>query len=86
MLGGFGFLGRKYGLAMDNLLEAEMVLADGRIVWVGEGGKYGGDWHEDEDPSEVWWGIRGAGPALGIVTRFRAKAFYVPSVFAGNLI
>ena len=84
--GGFGFIGRKYGLAMDNLVEAEMVLADGRIVWVGEGGKHGGDWKEGEDPQEVWWGLRGAGAILGVVTRFRAKAYYLPSVYAGNLI
>lgn len=84
--GGFGFIGRKHGLAMDNVVEAEMVLADGRIVWVGEGGKYGGEWKEGEDPEEVWWGLRGAGAILGVVTRFRAKGFYLPSVYAGNLI
>ena len=84
--GGFGFLGRKHGLAMDNLVEAELVLADGRIVWVGEGGKFGGEWKEGEHPEEVWWAIRGAGSILGVVTRFRAKAFYVPSVYAGILI
>ena len=86
LAGGFGFLGRKHGLAMDNLVEAELVLADGRIVWIGEGGKKGGDWREDEDPEEVWWALRGAGAILGVVTRFRAKAFYLPSVFAGNMI
>lgn len=84
--GGFGFIGRKHGLAMDNLVEAELVLADGRIVWVGENGKHGGDWKEDENPDEVWWALRGAGTILGVVTRFRAKAFYLPSVYAGNLI
>ena len=84
--GGFGFIGRKHGLAMDCLVEVELVLADGRIVWVGEGGKFGGEWREDEDPGEVWWAVRGAGPVLGVVTRFRAKGFYLPSVFAGNFI
>ena len=84
--GGFGFIGRKYGMAMDNVLEAELVLADGRVVWVGEGGKHGGDWKEGENPEEVWWGLRGAGAILGVVTRFRAKAYYLPSVYAGNLI
>ena len=84
--GGFGFIGRKHGLAMDNLVEAELVLSDGRIVWVGEGGKHGGEWKDGEDPEEVWWGLRGAGPTLGVVTRFRAKAYYLRSVYAGNLI
>ncbi|WWC70851.1 uncharacterized protein I206_104803 [Kwoniella pini CBS 10737] len=84
--GGFGFIGRKHGLAMDNLVEVEMVLADGRIVWLGQGGQKGGDWKDDEDPEEVWWAVRGAGAILGVVTRFRAKAYYLPSVYAGNLI
>jgi hypothetical protein len=71
---------------MDNVVEAEVVLADGRIVWVGEGGKHLGEWLEGEDPEELWWGIRGAGAILGVVTHFRAKAYYIPSVFAGNFI
>lgn len=83
--GGFGFIGRKHGLAMDVLVEAEVVLADGRIVWVGENSA-SGEWKEGEDPRELWWGLRGAGAALGVVTRFRTKAFYVPAVFAGNFI
>jgi hypothetical protein len=86
LLGGFGFLGRKHGLAMDNVVEAEVVLADGRIVWVGEHGMAAGEWAKGEDPEEVWWGLRGAGPALGVVTRYRAKGYYVPSVYAGNFI
>lgn len=36
LLGGFGFLGRLHGLSIDNLVEVEMVLADGRIVVVNE--------------------------------------------------
>ncbi|OCF72836.1 hypothetical protein I204_06065 [Kwoniella mangroviensis CBS 8886] len=84
--GGFGFIGRKHGLAMDNLVEVEMVLADGRIVWLGQDGKKGGGWKDNEDPEEVWWAVRGAGAIIGVVTRFRAKAYYLPSVYAGNLI
>lgn len=37
--------------------------------------------HED-----LWWAIRGAGPAFGIITRYKALAYPVPVVFAGNLI
>lgn len=84
--GGFGFVGRKHGLAMDNLIEAELVLSDGRIVWVGEDGRHGGEWKDDEHPREVWWALRGAGATLGVITRFRAKAYYIPSVYAGNFI
>lgn len=85
LLGGFGFLGRKHGLAMDCVTEAEVVLADGRIVWVGADGHHG-DFKEDEKPDDLWWAIRGAGSAMCIVTRIRSKAYYVPSVYAGNFI
>ncbi|KAI0701004.1 hypothetical protein C8T65DRAFT_709583 [Cerioporus squamosus] len=75
LLAGFGFISRMYGLSIDNLVEVEMVLADGRIVTV----------NADEDP-ELWWAVRGAGPAFGIATRYKARAFPVPVVFAGNII
>lgn len=86
LTGGFGFLGRRYGLAMDNVVEVEMVLADGRVVWVGENGAHGGDWREGEDPNELWWAMRGAGVAFGVATRYRSKAYYIPTVYAGNFI
>ncbi|TFY56895.1 hypothetical protein EVJ58_g7357 [Rhodofomes roseus] len=75
LLAGFGFISRMYGLSVDNVVEIEMVLADGRIVIVSE----------DSDP-DLWWAIRGAGPAFGIATRYKVRAFPVPVVFAGNLI
>jgi FAD/FMN-containing dehydrogenase len=75
LLGGFGFLGRLYGLSIDNLVEVEMVLADGRIVVVSE-----------KEHPDLWWALRGAGPAFGIATRYKAKAYPIPVVFAGNLI
>ncbi|KAF8663658.1 hypothetical protein AX16_000900 [Volvariella volvacea WC 439] len=75
ILGGFGFLSRLHGLSVDNLVEVEMVLADGRIVVASE-----------EDYPDLWWAVRGAGPALGVATRYKARAYPVPVVFAGNLI
>ncbi|KAI0316425.1 hypothetical protein OF83DRAFT_1126863 [Amylostereum chailletii] len=75
LLGGFGFLSRLHGLSIDNLVEVEMVLADGRIVIV----------NKDEHP-DLWWAVRGGGPAFGVATRYKARAFPVPVVFAGNLI
>ncbi|KAJ3534406.1 hypothetical protein NMY22_g6941 [Coprinellus aureogranulatus] len=75
LLGGFGFLSRMHGLSIDNLVEVEMVLADGRIVIV----------NEAEHP-DLWWALRGGGTTIGIATRYKAKAFPVPVVFAGNLI
>ncbi|KAF8161374.1 hypothetical protein B0H34DRAFT_377906 [Crassisporium funariophilum] len=75
LLGGFGFLSRLHGLSIDNLVEVEMVLADGRIVVVNE-----------NDYPDLWWALRGAGPCFGVATRYKAKAYPVPVVFAGNLI
>ncbi|KAI0800198.1 hypothetical protein C8Q74DRAFT_1363979 [Fomes fomentarius] len=75
LLSGFGFISRMHGLSIDNLVEVEMVLADGRIIVV----------NAEQDP-ELWWAIRGAGPAFGIVTRYKARAYPVPVVFAGNII
>ncbi|KAG2153138.1 hypothetical protein DEU56DRAFT_726886 [Suillus clintonianus] len=77
ILGGFGFLGRLHGLSSDNLVEAEVVLADGQIVVVS---------HNEHPDLDLWWALRGAGPAFGIVTRYKARAYPVPVVFAGNLI
>jgi hypothetical protein len=85
LLGGFGFLGRKHGLAMDNVVEAEVVLADGRIVWLGAEG-HQGEFKDGENPDDLWWAIRGAGSSFGVVTRLRTKAYYLPSVYAGNFI
>ncbi|KAL0955622.1 hypothetical protein HGRIS_001855 [Hohenbuehelia grisea] len=75
LLGGFGFLGRLHGLSIDNLVEVELVLADGRIIIVNE-----------KDYPDLWWAIRGGGPAFGVATRYKAKAYPVPVVFAGNLL
>ncbi|KAH9980662.1 hypothetical protein BJV74DRAFT_855752 [Russula compacta] len=75
LLGGFGFLSRLHGLSVDSLVEAEVVLADGSIIIV----------NEKEHP-DLWWGLRGSGPALCIATRYKARAYPVPVVFAGNLI
>ncbi|KZT27143.1 hypothetical protein NEOLEDRAFT_1146685 [Neolentinus lepideus HHB14362 ss-1] len=75
ILGGFGFLSRLHGLSVDNVVEMEVVLADGTIVIASQ------DSHPD-----LWWALRGAGPAFGVITRYKVKAYPVPVVFAGNLI
>lgn len=90
LLGGFGFLSRMRGLSIDNLVEVEMVLADGRIVIVNENDYPGMLLWPILTPClyvlDLWWALRGAGPSFGVATRYKAKAFPVPLVFAGNLI
>ncbi|SPO29747.1 uncharacterized protein UTRI_05569 [Ustilago trichophora] len=79
--GGFGYLTRAYGLSLDNIVEVEMVLADGRIVTLNDESK-----NKSQEERDLWWAARGAAPCFGIVTRLTAKAYPVPSVYSGNLI
>ncbi|KIY46091.1 hypothetical protein FISHEDRAFT_48116 [Fistulina hepatica ATCC 64428] len=75
ILGGFGFLSRLHGLSIDNLVEIEMVLADGTIVVA-----------DENNHPDLFWAVRGAGSIFGVATRYKMKAYPVPVVFAGNLI
>jgi FAD/FMN-containing dehydrogenase len=70
--GGIGHLTRKFGLAIDNLLEAEMVLASGERVRVS------GDEHPD-----LYWAIRGGGGNFGVVTSFLFRLHEVGTVIGG---
>lgn len=70
--GGIGYLTRKYGLSVDNLLEADMVLADGSFVTVNE-----------DHYSDLFWAIRGGGGNFGVVTSFKFQAHPVKNVYGG---
>src|SRR5574341_7081 len=73
--GGVGFLVRKYGLTIDDLLAAEIVTADGQILHVSA------DSHPD-----LFWAIQGGGGNFGVATRFKFRLHPVETVVGGMLI
>jgi hypothetical protein len=73
--GGYGPLSGRFGLALDNLLAAEVVLGDGRIVTAK---------HDRE--KELFWALRGGGGNFGVVTAMQLRLHDVPSVRSGMLV
>src|SRR5215216_561718 len=73
--GGVGYLVRKHGLTIDDLLAAEVVMADGQLLRV-----------DAERHSDLFWAIRGGGGNFGVATRFHYRLHEVDTIVGGMLV
>jgi FAD/FMN-containing dehydrogenase len=73
--GGIGYLSRQYGLSVDNILSADLVLADGSFVTA-----------DEEENSDLFWAIRGGGGNFGVVTSLTFRLHPVATAFWGPML
>jgi FAD/FMN-containing dehydrogenase len=73
--GGVGFLVRKYGLTIDDLLAAEIVTAEGELLYV-----------DAESHPDLFWAIRGGGGNFGVATRFKFRLHEADTIVGGMLM
>ncbi|KRC70154.1 6-hydroxy-D-nicotine oxidase [compost metagenome] len=74
--GGFGWLSRRFGLSVDNLLSADVVTADGKLLHASA-----------QDNEDLFWAIRGGGGNFGVVTMFEFQLHSVgPQIYGGLVV
>jgi FAD/FMN-containing dehydrogenase len=73
--GGFGWLGGKFGMTVDNVLGADVVLADGRLVHA-----------SNRENDDLFWALRGGGGNFGVVTSFEYRLHDVGPRIIGGLV
>jgi FAD/FMN-containing dehydrogenase len=76
--GGVGYLSRSMGLTVDHLEAVELVVPSGEVLRLSSASA--------GDQAELWWGVRGCGPSLGVVTAATLRTHHLPAVYLRRLV